>query len=541
MATQTLRPDATPHDSAKFARTGGTTKHGVVSDDSDATYLTADCDINDSDIVFSLGTYTLAAGERVARVRARVRGRVGATAGRIRFYLDMFGASPPAGDRAVYTTFDSGNLTASFAEVAGAWFDASAVGLGATNQQVGIDAHGAMLSTRNISGSAVVDIAEVYFDLDVWQAPGTPSPTPSGTVNDTDIPTVEWTATKNDGDPGTYTWVAYIYHEDDYTLPGWEVGDTLPAWYGFGVGVGETAALNGSVPYSSGYSPTSSSGAGATAPPVPLINGETYRVYVLVSKNNVGGTTPLSSDYGFATFTLSLTLPTAPTVAVVVDQTDGRQTITVTTPGALTHDTAEGIEVQRSDDGGTNWATIRDGTLDTFDVATAYTFHDYDAPRDTELLYRVRTVEGLTSSGTTIGSDWVTPSSVAHPLDGRWWLYDVDSWTRVVAGARISENPEEDIAQDVGVFRPPGRTTAVVVSGTVHGNDGSYAILATGSDDCDDLDTIGRYAGTVLVKSPFGWQRYVRWVARSRVVRGTPAEPKLTWTVGFVEVDDGIG
>lgn len=531
MATQTLRPDSTFFDGGPtlWSRTGGTTKHGVLADDADGTYVSAGS-TSAANLIVDLTSYTLLAGERVKRYRARCRGWASGSGKTVQLDIgDTSGGSFPEIVRPALT------LPTSIAERSSAWFDDD---MDLADQQDLVD--GLAIRVFPASGSSgTLNVAEVYLDLDVWQRVDAPTVTAAeasaGTISTTDLPTIQsYTANLNDGTPSLYSRQVRVFRDAVYLAGGfdpetetdveWEQSDTSMA------GVSSSSGAPDELQVAE-----------------PLANSDTYRAYVRYGKNDVAGQT-LWSEWGYVEFTLSLTLPSAPSLDVEVDQAEGRQAVTITT-AALTHDTLESIRLERSDDGGTTWATVRDGflTSDPDDGSalagsTAYTLHDYDAPRDTELIYRARVVEGITSSGTTLTSAWTTADSVAHPNDGQWWIYDVDQWTDVLAGARIVEGPEIEVAADVGVFHPLGRTgSAVVVSGTVHGDDGSYELRATGTAECDAVDPIARYAGTLLVKSPFGDQKYVRWITRSRRLLGTPTAPRHLWALGYAEVDADIG
>lgn len=531
MTTQTLRPNSTESASA-WSRTGGTTKHGVLADDSDATYL-----YNSGAAaagIFGLETYTLASGERVKRVRGRIRyaGQSASDSPRAQLRL-----RDGAGVQKWSSTGPSRTGTSPYTYT-GPWVDAATVLTSAASQQSEVDALEAMFEDVD-SGIIGEEMRchEVWVDLDVWAR--TDAPTVSiveesaGTVTDTDTPTVEfYTAALNDGSPSQYTRQVRVFRDAVYGAGGFDPAtETDVEW--------EQADTVGLVSTTSGSPDSISVGE-------PLANSDTYRAYVRYGKNDVAGQT-LWSEWSYAEFTLSLTLPDPPEqFEITVEQPDGRQYVRIVT-AVRTHDTIERVEVQRRDDSGT-WTTIRGGVRTEDDDGTAYTgldlieLYDYDAPRDTVLEYRARTTEGIAASGTTITSDWTTAASVVHPNDESWWLYDVDQWTEIASGVRVVGYPDDEIVSDVGVFYPLGRSgEAVVVTGTSHGDDGSYTIKATGADECAAIDALARWDRRVLVKTPFGDQKYVVWTSRRRTRAGVPSQPRHTWELDYAEVDDGIG
>lgn len=521
MATQTLRPNATHYDDGRWSRTGGTTDHGVLSDDADGTYMSASNAL--ANLILSLSTYTLAAGERVKQYRARARGT--SSSGTLR--LDI-GNATGSGSFSAYET-PSVTLPTSAGESATGWFS---TGLDVSDQQDMVDDIGMRLKP-NVAATQTV--MEVYLDLDVWT--GTDAPTVSiaeesgGTVTDTDVPHVEsYTASLNDGTPSLYTRQVRVFRDAVYGAGGFDPAtETDVEW--------EQTDIVGGVSTVSGSPDTVQVGE-------QLANSDTYRAYVRYGKNDVAGQT-LWSDWGYSEFALSLTLPDPPEqFEITVNQPDGRQYIRIVT-AVRTHDTIERVEVQRRDDSG-EWATIRGGVRTEEDNGNAYTgldlieLYDYDAPRDAVLDYRARTVEGISASGTTITSDWTTADPVVHPNDGTTWIYDVATWD-LVGSYRTLRGRSVEPSEMVGVFQPLGRTTAVVVTGGQSASRFMVDVYSSDQlDDVDDVEALATYTGTLLVKWHTGAQDYVRVLSRACAVGDIGTMRVRTWSLQAIGVSSGI-
>ena len=73
MTTQTLLPNGTRSGAGDFTVTGAALIHVATNDSSDSTYVLRTSSDATRSFVVNLGTYALAADERVERVRAVVR------------------------------------------------------------------------------------------------------------------------------------------------------------------------------------------------------------------------------------------------------------------------------------------------------------------------------------------------------------------------------------------------------------------------------------------------------------------------------------
>lgn len=211
----------------------------------------------------------------------------------------------------------------------------------------------------------------------------------------------------------------------------------------------------------------------------------------------------------------------------------GPGVVTTWSPGGL-HGEQE-VVVERSIDDGATWGPLATVPINTAtQVAQA---DDYAAVRDAANLYRARIVgyagqDAVASAYSATAAAWV-------PNDGAWWIKAPDAPTlnvgqaRVLGGSPLSQSRDAN----VGVFRPLGRSSAVVVTGDVYGYDGTYDVLAVGEAEWAALEALLLdYTGDLIVQSPFGETRTIRVTSRSVTVDGTPTLPRRVVSVGYVEV-----
>lgn len=192
------------------------------------------------------------------------------------------------------------------------------------------------------------------------------------------------------------------------------------------------------------------------------------------------------------------------------------------------------ILVQRSIDNGVTWEEISQFTADTpSQVAQS---DDYTAPRDATSVYRARTV-GVSSTREVLSSAWSGNAAAYVTNDGQWWLKALGTPALNIGGLRVRGPLQESVQQSVGVFRPLGRSTPVVVSGDIYGNDGQYSITFVNDAEWGAAqDLLFSFTGDILVQDPFGEQKTIRFISRAVDRSGTVANPVRVVTVGYVEV-----
>lgn len=291
---------------------------------------------------------------------------------------------------------------------------------------------------------------------------------------------------------------------------------------------------------------------------VDLANGTTYYVYVRVgstpsglAQNRIWSAWGSGTASSTITFSVSLTAPTTPTLTASWDAPTAKATLTVTGSSFATG--SQVWSVQRSADGGTTWYAVRgatDGNSTAAGVApSTWTVYDYEAERGTTtagktIRYRVKATGTLTAGGATVASPWSSSVTLSTTNSGTWVLRSFTTTTATapaydLVGARVLADVTVTREESVGVFRPLGRTTAVVVHGDLTGRDGEWEIIADATEWAT-LEQIVNGQRLVLVCDPFGGHRYVRIISREYDVLGAAAVPRYQVRVGYVEVGSDI-
>lgn len=292
--------------------------------------------------------------------------------------------------------------------------------------------------------------------------------------------------------------------------------------------------------------------------------GGTYRAYVRTSSEAYY--TVLTSEYGYAQFTVSVSVPAAPTLSAAL-QPDGHVRLGWQV-GALSPagfgDPRQAL-IERSTDGVTwtrcwvrpgaadaGWGLLAEGEdgehgIITWDF-TQVVLRDYEAPRGGLVQYRARTIY-LGTAG-LLPSDAAT-ATVDVPNGGDYVLRSMLDPT-VVCRPRVlaSSPPKWEQTEAQAVYRPVGRTAAVVVTGDLYAPDASYTFGCADAAELEALQAVLALQDRVLLQEPFtdsaGWgrQAYLRAGERRTWSIDTNAHPDAPWTtvtVPFTGVGPGVG
>ena len=193
------------------------------------------------------------------------------------------------------------------------------------------------------------------------------------------------------------------------------------------------------------------------------------------------------------------------------------------------------LTVQRSEDEGGTWQTLRGLDKAPCAFAEPLTVHDREAARGVALRYRA-CVEASFDDAQLV-SDWRTAAVEAALSVSGWNLKCPLEPERDWLGARIVADPEWTQEEDAGTFRPIGRRLPVVVSMALGGADGSLVISVATEAEWEAAQRLRDYAGTLYLESPYGWARYVRILSRSWVETGAPDGARRRLTCSFLEVE----
>jgi hypothetical protein len=197
--------------------------------------------------------------------------------------------------------------------------------------------------------------------------------------------------------------------------------------------------------------------------------------------------------------------------------------------------------VQRSNDAGLTYTDVSQFSANT--ATQVAQSDDFEALRDQTNVYRARTV-GVTDSLDVLSSAFSSDAAAFAINDGKWWFKALGSKRPTcpcpalnIGGVTVRGPVQSNIQQSVGVFRPLGRNSAVVVSGDIYGSDGDYVLLFTTDAEWEAAQGIlFSHTGDVAVQDPFNGQKRVRFVSRTVEHVGTVSRPVRAVTVGYVEV-----
>lgn len=120
----------------------------------------------------------------------------------------------------------------------------------------------------------------------------------------------------------------------------------------------------------------------------------------------------------------------------------------------------------------------------------------------------------------------------------RWTFVAPNDPTIRVDSLKVLLPHTQERTEQVGIYRPLGRTKALVVSSAISGNDGTYEFVTTSSDEWDDLYAVLTYQGTIFVTDPLARTKYVRFLTRRWRETGPIDSLQRFVTVDYVEVDE---
>ena len=234
-----------------------------------------------------------------------------------------------------------------------------------------------------------------------------------------------------------------------------------------------------------------------------------------------------------ATLTMNNPLPTAPTLTVLVNQTFDFQVPTVT-PIATTGHTNPTIDIERTDDYGSTWVPVRGATGIAGTFGTPSGIQDYEAPRATFVQYRAR-VNTTFTGGIPMTSNW-TIANTTEITAINWNLKCPESPVLNQYDVQVIDATNEQLTEDMGVFRPLDRRYPITVSGSLGGWDGELRILIETEHQWYYFKPLLEAQKVLLLESPFGWSKYVRIISGAKLeTRGTTTTPRRYVQVSYVE------
>lgn len=220
--------------------------------------------------------------------------------------------------------------------------------------------------------------------------------------------------------------------------------------------------------------------------------------------------------------------------AVLVDQSSTLQNYV----DAISY-TSPYITVERSDDGGTTWTSVRGMTALNASFGVQTVRYDYEAPRGKLVYYRARTSAYV--SGVLNTSAATTPQSVTITADG-WNLKCPQSPDLNYHAISIIGKPSENVDEDMGVFRPNGRRYPVVVAGTLTGWDGDLDIVTSTDAEWAKVKALVESQAVLYLESPYGWSKYIRLIGGAKTtMEGTATTPRRRIGMSYVQTSSPSG
>lgn len=496
-----VRPNATPTGASNFTIFGGSaTINAALADDNDATYVQKGVTGNGA-VIVGFGTTSLLSSVRVKQVRLRARVSCPTSASRLNVTpvvrvdgVNYSGSAIAFGG--IYT----------LATYVGAYFTTAPDGQAWDQDRIdGLRAQ--IMDTKTSSNLSFV--YELYFDIETTTQPTVTVSNPTGTVTTTSQPDVSWSYADADGSEQEYYRIR-VFSSAVYAAPGFDPISSTSTWDS-----GVVASSDNSAAISD-Y----------------LTNG-TWRAYVTVAKTVSG--VPFYSGYNYSQFILATVPPTTPTVQATYNSANNRVTLSMAGATVAGNFDSQEFTVQRSADSGVTWGSVVGGTDLVVDGTGAAVLFDYGSPRGITALYRVRSVGLL--SGDSVATVWSATDPVAVTNDGTWWLKSVTTPALNTGGLRVAAGFESTPVEQVGVFHPLGRVSAVVVSSGLQGEDGKIKITAVGMAEFNAVWSLVTTLNTLLIQSPIPTQKTIRAIDRSFTRGGLASNPLSEINVSFVEVE----
>lgn len=505
MTLVTLRPNATTSNTG--ALTGGASAHAVLSDNSDASYVTYD---PGEESLVPLGDLTLPAGALIDTVQIRAR-------------LARDVPTPDVGAQIFVSVLDSAGMTL----VAGGW--AYPTGATPTTYVIGSPVTGrtdAQLDDARLKLTAyfgngpVVRGYEGYLDVRYIIQPVVNVTAPTGTITTTNTPLVTWT---NTFDP-----------EGLWAYQQFQVRIFSAAQYGAGGFDPSTSTATAE----SGYvAPSAANAFGTQWQSAVILPNATYRAYVRVGQQIGGGEggSTLWSAWDFEQFTINVTPPSPPSLTAVAQSAQGRIKLTLDDNGAVSSDR---FELQRTIDGGATWKQVR--IHDTIDLlgspgiiiplsTAAFDVYDYEAPNGVQTGYRARALHNY--SGVYAASSWTSTQTATWTSIG-WWLKDpVRPALNMILTGRVFEVGDVVRRARQGVFQALGATLPIVVSDTRAGPAGTITLQLQSVAEQTQLAALLAAGPVLLVQGPVEHghpDRYVVFGDHSQARLRLP--PRKIWT-----------
>ncbi len=319
-------------------------------------------------------------------------------------------------------------------------------GLGQTmgTEAVLTDAQVDDLEIQVAANTGQIYLVELTCVCNYWTQPTVDVVSPTGTVTDSDNPTIVWSRVW-DADATDKKYYVKIFTAAQVAAGGFDP-DTDDAV------IGSTATDGDPV---TGF---------AASWDVSEANSDlpdgNYYAYVKVGDTPSPGVTQWS-DWDSSAFTIDVARPAVPSVTLTPQDSSGRVKIEATAVGGDV--SADDIQIQRRSDPDDEWVNVRTLRADGLvypgddDIAVAY---DYEAPNGDPTYIRARAIHEYTD--TSARSDWSSPVNATWGAV-EWWIKHPFN-TQLNSKVVVRSAPSKTRAARQGINVPLGRQDPVVVS-----------------------------------------------------------------------------
>lgn len=297
--TQTLLPNGTRSGAGDFTVTGAALIHVATNDSSDATYVLRTSTTDTKSFVVNLGTYTLAANERVQSVRIVVRMARGA--GQSKLYVRQGYVTDSAAGTIRYGAADQYTGSLSIATVNGAYRTTAPDGQ--PWDQSRLNDLVVKVTDYSPTSAGRTTIYEVKAEVLVNVQPTITVDAPTGTITDTSRPAISWTYTDSDGDAQT-AYEVRVFTAAQYGATGFDPATSTAVW--------DSGAQTSTDP--------------GTTPGTDLTNSVVHRAYVRAG--HALSSTTFYSAWGYAQFTMGYDSPPAPDLTAAYQSASNRVNVT---------------------------------------------------------------------------------------------------------------------------------------------------------------------------------------------------------------------
>lgn len=491
MPTAILRPNGgyADTDATFWGKVGAASASAALSDNSDASYVQRD---EGYKFPQDFGTVALPVGAVTKQIRVRARARAVTTTGTTLVMLRLAGVE-------ISGASIESLVTTAFAEVVGAYVPVSWT-------QADVDA---VQAGAGLGQGDSIRYAELYIDLVYALVPSVAVSGPTGNITTTNTPTVTWVHTAGtDGGPQSRYRVR-VFSAAQYGAAGFNPATSA-------------ATFDSSEQINAAFS--------AVVGPLP--NTTTYRAYVATSQTING--VPQWGDYAYTAFSIAATTSDITSVTATGDSVKGRNRITVVRNAATPYWVT--LELQRSTDGGTTWASVR-GVVQQTMPGDVWIGYDYETGNGQATIYRARATYGV--PGLLVTGAWVQSTSVSWLTAGVDWLKDLRSPAnslQVILGQ--GSLAALNRARPRGVFGIVGRPDPVVISDIQHLATGEFTVITLEDDEALALEALLQ-ADVLLLQTRPGERFGSRYLAIGDVTElrpGNAEEPSRVWLLPFTEV-----